>query len=233
MPDDGEVIALLFPHVIDNLHEASGQRDAGDVPTPPLLHGVEPRPQWSGAANRLRGRQHQYPTQQTIAFLRLPAIAYAGRPFFRSAWRALSARSLNMDVPISLAVILASCVSLHETATHGEHAWFDASIGLLFFLLVGRCLDHRMRDVARSAAARLLSLSARSAKRLEPDGTSMHVPIGEVAPNDIVQVTVGERVPVDGVVLEGVSDIDRAMLTGESDPEPIAGGGKVFAGRSI
>ena len=56
--------------MIDNRHEASGQRDAGDVPTPPLLHGVEPRPQWSGAADRLRGRQHQYPTQQTIAFLR-------------------------------------------------------------------------------------------------------------------------------------------------------------------
>ena len=180
---------------------------------------------WSGASDATRDLFHWI-----SALIALPAIAYAGRPFFRSAWRALSARSLNMDVPISLAVILASCVSLYETATHGEHAWFDASIGLLFFLLVGRCLDHRMRDVARSAAARLLSLSARSAKRLEPDGTSMHVPIGEVAPNDIVQVTVGERVPVDGVVLEGVSDIDRSMLTGESDPEPIAGGGKVFAG---
>ena len=180
---------------------------------------------WSGASDATRDLFHWI-----SALIALPAIAYAGRPFFRSAWRALSARSLNMDVPISLAVILASCVSLYETATHGEHAWFDASIGLLFFLLVGRCLDHRMRDVARSAAARLLSLSARSAKRLEPDGTSMHVPIGEVAPNDIVQVTVGERVPVDGVVLEGVSDIDRSMLTGESDPEPVAGGGKVFAG---
>ena len=121
-------------------------------------------------------------------------------------------------------------MSLYETATHGEHAWFDASIGLLFFLLVGRFLDHRMRDVARSAAARLLSLSARSAMRLEPDGTTMHVPIGEIAPGDIVQVAAGERVPVDGVVLEGASDIDRSMLTGESEPEPVAGGGKVFAG---
>ena len=180
---------------------------------------------WSGADAATRDLFHWI-----SALIALPAIVYAGQPFFRSAARALKGRALNMDVPISLAVILAAAMSLFETATHGEHAWFDASVGLLFFLLVGRYLDHRMRGVARSAAARLLSLSARSAMRVEADGTALHVPVGEIAPGDRVRVAVGERVPVDATVLEGTSDVDRSMLTGETDPEPVAIGARVFAG---
>jgi Cu2+-exporting ATPase len=121
-------------------------------------------------------------------------------------------------------------MSLYETATGGAHAYFDAAIGLLFFLLVGRFLDHRMRDVARSAAARLLSLSARSAMRIEPDGSVAHVPITEIEPGDRVQIAVGERVPVDGTVSEGRSDVDLSMLTGESDPARLDIGGRAFAG---
>jgi Cu2+-exporting ATPase len=180
---------------------------------------------WSGAEDATRDLFHWI-----SALIALPAIAYAGRPFFRSAWRALRAGALNMDVPISLAVILAAGMSLYETATHGEHAWFDASVGLLFFLLVGRYLDHRMRDVARSAAARLMSLAARSAMRLGADGVTEHVPIADIAPGDRVLVAAGERLPVDGAVLEGDSDIDRSMVTGEADPEPVTAGGTVFAG---
>ena len=180
---------------------------------------------WSGADDATRDLFHWI-----SALIALPAIVYAGQPFFRSAWRALKGRSLNMDVPISLAVILAAGMSLYETATHGAHAWFDASVGLLFFLLVGRYLDHRMRGVARSAAARLLALSARSAMRVEPDGTAIHVPVGEIAPGDRVRVAAGERVPVDATILEGASDVDRSMLTGETDPEPVAVGARVFAG---
>jgi Cu2+-exporting ATPase len=180
---------------------------------------------WSGASDATRDLFHWI-----SALIALPAIVYAGQPFFRSAWSALKARSLNMDVPISLAVILASSVSLFETATHGEHAWFDASIGLLFFLLVGRALDHRMRGVARSAAARLLALSARSAMRVEPDGSAIHVPVGEICLGDRVRIAAGERVPVDAFILEGESDIDRSLLTGEAEPESVRAGARVFAG---
>jgi P-type Cu2+ transporter len=180
---------------------------------------------WSGADAATRDLFHW-----VSALIALPALVYAGRPFFRSAWRALSARSVNMDVPISLGVILAAIMSLYETATHGEHAWFDAAITLLFFLLVGRFLDHRMRDVARSAASKLMSLSARSAMRLAADGTVTHVPISQINVGDVVQIAAGERIPVDGVVLAGRSDIDSAMLTGESDPRPVNEGGPVFAG---
>jgi P-type Cu2+ transporter len=180
---------------------------------------------WAGADHATRDLFHWI-----SALIALPAIVYAGQPFFRSAFRALKARALNMDVPISLAVILAAGMSLYETATHGEHAWFDASVALLFFLLVGRYLDHRMRGVARSAAARLLALSARSAMRVEPDGTAMHVPVGEIIPGDRVRVAAGERMPVDATVLEGASDIDKSLLTGEADPEPVCVGARVFAG---
>jgi Cu2+-exporting ATPase len=180
---------------------------------------------WSGAEDATRGLFHWL-----SALIALPAIAYAGRPFFRSAFRGIRAGTLNMDVPIAIGVTLAAAMSLYETATGGRHAYFDAAISLLFFLLVGRYLDHRMRDVARSAAARLMSLSARSAMRIEGDGAAVLVPVGEIVPGDRVRVTAGERVPVDGVVVEGASDIDRAMLTGEPDPEPVAAGGQVFAG---
>ncbi len=180
---------------------------------------------WSGASDATRDLFHWI-----SALIALPAIVYAGQPFFRSAWRALKARSLNMDVPISLAVVLAAGMSLFETATHGADAWFDAAVGLLFFLLVGRYLDHRMRGAARSAAARLLALSARSAMRVEPDGIAIHVPVAEIAPGDRVRVVAGERVPVDATILEGESDVDRSLLTGETDPESVAVGGRVFAG---
>jgi P-type Cu2+ transporter len=123
-----------------------------------------------------------------------------------------------MDVPIAIGVTLAAAMSLYETATGGAHAYFDAAIMLLFFLLVGRFLDHRMRDVARSAAMKLMSLSARSAMRIDADGAVAHVPISEIAPGDRVRVAAGERIPVDGIVAEGTSDIDRAMLTGEPEP---------------
>ncbi len=180
---------------------------------------------WSGASDATRDLFHWI-----SALIALPAIVYAGQPFFRTAWRALKGRSLNMDVPISLAVILAAGMSLFETATHGTDAWFDASVGLLFFLLVGRYLDHRMRGVARSAAARLLALSARSAMRVEADGTAIHVPVGEIAPGDRVRVAAGERVPVDATIVEGESDVDKSLLTGETDPERVVMGERVFAG---
>jgi len=180
---------------------------------------------WSGAGDATRELFHWL-----SALIALPAIAYAGRPFFRSALRSLSGGTLNMDVPISIGVLLAAAMSLYETATGGEHAYFDAAVSLLFFLLVGRFLDYRMRDVARAAAAKLTSLAARSAMRIAPDGTAALVPIADIVPGDIVRIAAGERVPVDGIVVAGASDVDKSMLTGEAEPEPVREGGRAFAG---
>ncbi|PIW27287.1 MAG: heavy metal translocating P-type ATPase, partial [Rhodobacterales bacterium CG15_BIG_FIL_POST_REV_8_21_14_020_59_13] len=86
------------------------------------------------------------------ALIVLPTVAYSGRPFFSSAWSALKNRHVNMDVPISLAVLLASGLSLYETIKGGEDAYFDAAAMLLFFLLIGRWLDSRLRARAGAAA---------------------------------------------------------------------------------
>ena len=118
------------------------------------------------------------------ALIALPAILYAGRPFFDSALSALRNRRTNMDVPISLGVLLASGMSLFETARGGAHVYFDSAIMLLFFLLVGRYLDRRARGHARAAAERLLALGTRAVTVLEADGRRRAVPAAMVAPGD-------------------------------------------------
>ncbi len=113
---------------------------------------------WSGADPETRDLFHWI-----SALIALPAVIYAGTPFFASAANALRHGRVNMDVPISLGVILASAMSLFETL-HGEaHAYFDAAITLLFFLLIGRYLDHLMRARARSAVSQLMTLATSGA----------------------------------------------------------------------
>lgn len=180
---------------------------------------------WSGAPDATRVLFHWL-----SALIAIPAVAYAGRPFFRSAWSALKARSLNMDVPISLAVILACGMSFYETAQGGQHTYFDAAVMLLFFLLVGRYLDHQMRARAHSALSQLKSLTAKSAQVVQPDGTRLDTPIADIAQGMIVFVGPGTHIPVDGVILHGSSDIDVSAMTGESIPQPVFKGATVHEG---
>jgi Cu2+-exporting ATPase len=164
------------------------------------------------------------------ALIALPAIAFAGRPFFRSAFRALKAGHTNMDVPISLAVILAPSMSVVETIRGGEHAYFDSAITLLFFLLIGRYLDQRARGSARSAAERLLALNAAAVTLVLPDGTTRSMRPEQVESGQEVLVATGERVGVDGAVIEGSGELDTALITGETVPQRVGPGERVFAG---
>ncbi|MFN3371625.1 MAG: heavy metal translocating P-type ATPase [Sphingomonadaceae bacterium] len=180
---------------------------------------------WSGADGATRDLFHLI-----SALIAIPAIAYAGQPFFASAWGALRHGRTNMDVPISIGILLAAALSLHETFTSGRHAYFDAAVMLIFFLLIGRTLDALMRDRARSGVAALLKQSARGALVRGPDGSTEMRPIEAVAPGMTVLVAAGERVPVDGLVLEGQSSLDRSLVTGESLPERASAGDEVLAG---
>ncbi len=167
---------------------------------------------WGGAADATRNLFHWI-----SALIALPAIAFSAQPFFRSALSVLAVRRLNMDVPISLAILLASGMSVYETWLGGEHAYFDAALSLTFFLLAGRYLDHRTRAIARSAAEELAALEVPRADRLK-NGELISVAIADLEVGDLVQVKPGGRMPVDGIVTEGQSELDRSLLTGETIP---------------
>jgi Cu2+-exporting ATPase len=164
------------------------------------------------------------------ALIALPAIVYCIRPFMRSALTALRAGRSNMDVPISIGVILTSSMSLWETLRGGPHAYFDAAITLLFFLLIGRYLDSRARGRARSSAEYLLSLGGSAVTVLEADGTRRLLPPERIGLGMTVLVATGERIGVDGMVTQGESEIDSSLITGETVPAAVAPGGAVFAG---
>ena len=164
------------------------------------------------------------------ALIALPAAAYAGQPFFRSAFRALRTRHVNMDVPISIGVTLALGLSVYETATHATHAYFDSAIMLLFFLLVGRYLDLAMRRKTRLFAGNLASIKADFAHRLDASGELVQVPAAALYPGDRLLVRAGERVPADGAVINGASEIDEGLVTGETLYRSVRAGATVYAG---
>ena len=180
---------------------------------------------WSGASDATRDMFHWI-----SAAITFPAILYCGQPFFRSAWSALRARRLNMDVPIVLALLLALVTSLWETSLSGEHAYFDAALTLTFFLLAGRYLDHRTRAAARSAAEELSALEVPRAWRLNAQGQEEEVSVADLAIGDLIRVRPGGRMPVDGEIVEGRSELDRSLLTGETLPVLGEPGAQVSAG---
>lgn len=180
---------------------------------------------WSGAEAATRDLFHWI-----SALIAAPALIYSGRIFFVSAWGALRHGRANMDVPISLGVILAYAISLHETITHGEHAYFDASVTLLFFLLAGRTLDHMMREKARSAVRNLVRLSPRGAMVIRDDGSREYLALDEIEPGMRLAIAPGDRIPVDGRVVSGRSDMDFAVVNGESAPQLVEAGSLTPAG---
>ena len=179
---------------------------------------------WSGAEGATRDFLHWI-----SAAIALPAIAFSAVPFFQSALTALSARRLNMDVPIALAILLASVMSLTEISQSGADAYFDAALSLTFFLLLGRYLDHRTRRAAHSAADDLAAMDVPRANVRRGD-TWVEVLARDLRPGDLVMVRRGARIPADGMVVEGRSDIDISLLTGEAAPTAAGPGGTVHAG---
>nr|WP_245622438.1 heavy metal translocating P-type ATPase [Litoreibacter arenae] len=179
---------------------------------------------WAGAADATRDLFHWI-----SAIIALPAVAFSARPFFVSALSVVRVGRVNMEVPISLAILLASGLSLYETMAGGEEAYFDAALSLTFFLLIGRYLDHRTRAAARSAAQELAALEVPSATCIR-DGNPVRVKSAEIVVGDLVQVPAGGRVPVDGVIETGRSQLDRSLLTGESLPVAADVGNKVVSG---
>ena len=183
----------------------AGHFDAMDATTRSLLHWFE-------------------------ALIALPTMLFAGRPFYSSALQALRKGHTNMDVPISLAVVLASAMSLFETIRGGEHVYFDSAVTLLFFLLIGRFLDRRARGSARAAAERLMALGATAVTLLLPDGRTRSVRPQMLERGQKVLVATGERIGIDGTIVAGISELDTSAITGETVPRRVDLGEQVFAG---
>ena len=159
----------------------------------------------------------------------IPAIIYSGRPFFYSAVSVLKKGHTNMDVPISLAIILASGMSFFETINHGEHIYFDSALMLLFFLLIGRYLDIRAKGKARESAQKLLSKLKGTATILDK-GKQKVIPIRDLKEGMKILVSTGENIPVDGTIYKGISELDVSLITGETIPKTVQEGDSVFAG---
>jgi Cu2+-exporting ATPase len=183
---------------------------------------------WSGNVTDITPETRDF-FHWASALIALPAAAYAGRPFYASAWRALKVHTTNMDVPITIGVTLALVMSVVETANHAREAYYDSAIMLLFFLLVGRTLDHAMRRKTRAVAGNLAALKAETAHRLDP-GEMVTVPAAALKAGDRVMVMPGERVPADGIVAAGGSDIDESLITGETARHKVMPGARVYAG---
>lgn len=180
---------------------------------------------WSGAEAETRSAFHWI-----SAGLALACLVYSGRVFFASAWSVLKHGRTNMDVPIAIGISLAFGLSLYDTIHDGPRAYFDAATSLIFFLLIGRTLDHLMREKARAAVRGLMRLAPRGATVLREDGGRDYLPIAEIEPGMRLGLAAGERVPVDGIVSDGLSELDCAIVTGESAPRRVEPGAVVQAG---
>lgn len=162
----------------------------------------------------------------------VPVTFYAGQPFFASAWSVLKHRRTNMDVPISLALVLALGLSLYQTAIGAAHTYFDAAVMLTFLLLVGRYLDFRLRQKARGAAEHLLAMQSQLARRFSATGSLETVAARELQAGDRILLASGERAPVNGRIDRG-TEADLSLVTGESAPVTLAPGAAILSGAVI
>lgn len=169
--------------------------------------------------------------------LTVPVIAYAAQPFFLGAYRGLRAGRAGMDLPVALGIATAFLASTWATFTHQGEVYFDSLTMFVFLLLLGRYLELRARESAGASLAHLARVTPSFAERLSAFPSSRlgeRVLAAQLLPGDLLLVRPGEAIPADGVVLEGISTVDEALLTGESVPvQKIAGSAVVGGSQNV
>ena len=163
------------------------------------------------------------------SLIALPVIIYSARPFFSSALTSIKQGYPNMDLAISIAIFLACLVSLLETFRGATHVYFDSAVMLIFFLLIGRYLDLKARKKAFAIATEFTMLAA-SFGRVEENSKIKILPAKQLREDMILLVATGEKIAADGIVIDGISEIDTALISGENLPKKILPGAQVFAG---
>ena len=185
-------------------------------------------------------------SSRTIAWIELvlatPVVLWGGWPFFQRGWTSVVNRRLNMFTLIALGTGVAYVFSVvatlapellpaaMRTAHSGVPVYFEPAAVIVTLVLLGQVLELRARAKTRGALKALLGLAAKTARRVQPDGQERDVPLATVQPGDVLRVRPGERIPVDGVVVEGRSSVDESMLTGEPVPVEKEPGSRVIGG---
>ena len=171
-----------------------------------------------------------------------PVVGWAGWPFFVRGWQSLLTRNLNMFTLIAMGVGVAYVYSVVGTVLPESFPatfrgpggavaiYFEAAAVITVLVLLGQVLELRAREATSGAIKALLQLAPKTARRIGDDGTDQEVQIESLKVDDKLRVRPGEKVPVDGVILEGRSSLDESLVTGESMPVTKEAGGKVIAG---
>jgi len=180
---------------------------------------------------------HSYPRLEFV--LATPVVLWGGWPFFHKFWLSLESRNPNMYTLIGLGVALAYLYSVAaivapgvfpaELRAHGGEVgtYFEAAAAIVTLVLVGEVLQLRALGATSQAIKQLLALAPNTALLMQPDGREVEVPLNTIEVGDRLRVRPGEKIPVDGTVLEGSSNVDESMVSGEPVPVPKAPGAKV------
>lgn len=166
----------------------------------------------------------------TSLLLVLPIIGYSAQPFFMGAWRDLGNRRVGMDTPVALGITLAFGASLHATVSGAGEVYYDSISMFVFLLLLGRFLEFTVRQRAIERSDRLRRILPATARRLDEQGNSHELPVLDIKAGDLLLVLPGETVPADGMIEQGISVLDEAMLTGEYLPKRREPGDSVLGG---
>lgn len=166
--------------------------------------------------------------------LTLPVLLFAAGPFFKSAWLQLRRRRLGMDIPVSLGLAVSFVASTGATfepgGMFGHEVYFDSITMFVSFLLAGRYLELKARHKVATALESVLSQVPETAERLNLDGTLSQVKVMELRLHDQIRVFAGQGFAADGEIIQGATEVDEALLTGESRPVPKEVGDAVVAG---